>query len=91
MHVCFPPLRTFASSGSFTIVTGKKLIAVSWWTFAYVVVAGALFAFTAMGDCLQGSEGAACREQSRTFSNALLLVELVAYIALTWLLFFRRR
>jgi hypothetical protein len=72
-------------------VSGKKLIAVAWWTLAYVVLAWTLFAFTAMGDCLQGSAGAACREQSNTFSNGLLLVEAVTYVALTWLFFFRRR
>ena len=87
----FHPLQTSASLGSLDIVSGKKLIAVSWWTFAYVVLAGALFAFTALGDCLQGSEGAGCREQGGWFGNALLLIELVAYVALTWLLFFRRR
>lgn len=85
------PLQPFALLGSLGIVSGKKLIAVSWWTFAYVVFAGTLFVFSAMGDCLQGSEGSACRHQSGMLSNAVLLIEVVAYIALTWLLFFRRR
>lgn len=71
-------------------MSGGKFIAISWWTFAYVVGAGALLAFASMGDCLQGSEGAACREQSSTMTNALLLIELLAYVVLTWLLFFRR-
>ena len=72
-------------------VTGKKLIAVSWWTFAYVIVAGALLAFSAAGDCSEGSEGAACRAQSSSFTTALLVAELVTYLGLTWLFFFRRR
>ena len=72
-------------------MSGKKLIAASWWTFGYIVFAWALFTFTALGDCLQGSEGAACREHGNTFNNVLLLIEVLAYFALTWLLFFRRR
>ena len=70
---------------------GNKLIALSWWTFAYLIGALALFAFSSMGDCLQGSEGAACRTQSKTFSNGLILVACVVYAALTWLMCFRRR
>ena len=30
-------------------MTGKKIIALSWWTFAYILLAGALFGFSAMG------------------------------------------
>ena len=69
----------------------KKLIAVCFWTLAYLVLAAALFTFAAMGDCLQGTEGAACRAQSNAFINMLLVIELLAYPILTWLLFFRRR
>ena len=72
-------------------MNGKKLIAVSWWTFAYVIFAWAMFAFSASGDCLQGLEGAACRAQSRAFTNTLLIGEVLAYAVFTWLLFFRRR
>jgi hypothetical protein len=72
-------------------MNGKKLIAVSWWTFAYVILAWALFSFSALGDCLQGPEGAACRAQGGTFTDTLLLVEVFVYAALTWVLFFRRR
>jgi hypothetical protein len=72
-------------------MNGNKLIALSWWTFAYVVAAGALFAFSAMGDCLQGAEGAACRAQSNAFTERLLIAEVLAYAVLTWALFFRRR
>ena len=72
-------------------MNGKKLIFVSWWTFAYIIVAGALVAFSAMGDCLQGTEGAACRARSAAFTNALLAAVAFTYFALTWLIFFRRR
>ena len=72
-------------------MTGKKLIILSWWTFAYVLLAGALYAFSALGDCLQGADGAACRAQSEAFSTALLVGALLAYVLLTWLIFFRRR
>lgn len=72
-------------------MNGRKVIAVSWWTFAYVIVAGALVTFSAMGDCLQGPAGASCRAQSRAFTNTLLISEVLAYMALTWLMFFRRR
>ncbi|MCW2365019.1 hypothetical protein M2341_000466 [Sphingobium sp. B7D2B] len=72
-------------------MTGKKLISVSWWTFVYLLLAGALFAFSAMGDCLQGADGAACRSHREAFSSALLVGELLAYILLTWLVFFRRQ
>jgi len=44
-----------------------------------------------MGDCLQGSDGADCRSQREAFSTALLGGELLAYVLLTWLIFFRRR
>jgi hypothetical protein len=72
-------------------MNGKKVIAITWWTFAYVILAGALFAFSAMGDCLQGPEGAACRAQSSAFTEKLIIIEVLAYLVLTWLLFFRRR
>jgi hypothetical protein len=69
----------------------KKLIALSWWTFGYVIVAGALFAFAAMGDCPEGPEGSLCRARSNQITDVLLVTELFAYLALTWLLFCRRR
>ena len=72
-------------------MSGKKLITLSWWTFAYLLLAGTLFAFSAMGDCLQGSEGNACRAQSGALTSTLLAAEILAYAGLTWLLFFRRR
>lgn len=72
-------------------MNGKKRIAVSWWTFAYVILAAALLAFSALGDCLQGPEGAACRAHSPAFTNTVLIVEVVVYAVLTWVLFFRRR
>lgn len=72
-------------------MNGKKLIAISWWTFGYVIFAGALLAFSAMGDCLQGPDGAACRAQSRAATNALLIGEMLVYIVLTWVIFYRRR
>jgi hypothetical protein len=72
-------------------MNGKKVIALSWWTFGYIIVAAALFAFSAMGDCLQGAAGAACQGQSGHFTEALLALEVFAYVALTWVFFFRRR
>jgi hypothetical protein len=72
-------------------MNGKRVIAISWWTFAYVILAGAIFAFSGMGDCLQGAEGAACRAQSNAFTETLIIVEVLTYPVLTWLLFFRRR
>ena len=72
-------------------MTGNKLIALSWWTFAYIIVAGALFAFFAMGDCIQGAEGAACRAQSSASTDRLLIAEVLAYAIFTWAIFFRRR
>lgn len=41
-----------------------------------------------MGDCLQDGEGLHV-EQSGTYNDAVLLIELLAYVGLTWLLFFR--
>jgi hypothetical protein len=32
-----------------------------------------------LGDCLQGSEGAACREHANTFNNVLLHIDVHAY------------
>lgn len=72
-------------------MNGNKLIALFWWTFAYIIVAGALFAFAASGDCLQGADGAACRDQSSAFTDWLLIAEAFAYSILTWAIFFRRR
>jgi hypothetical protein len=71
-------------------MNGNKLIALSWWTFAYVIVAGALFAFSASGDCLQGADGAACRHQSSAFTQWLLIGEVLIYGLLTWAIFRRR-
>jgi hypothetical protein len=72
-------------------MNGKKVIAISWWTFAYVVAAGTLLTFSAIGDCLQGAQGAACRDQSNTVWATLLVALVLAYGLLTWLMFFRRR
>jgi Na+/H+ antiporter NhaC len=72
-------------------MNGKKLIAVSWWAFAYIILAAALFSFSALGDCLRGSDGAVCRERSKTVTNSIGLVLVIAYGLLTWLMFFRRR
>ena len=72
-------------------MNGKRLVALSWWTFAYIRVAGAVFAFSAGGDCLQGADGAACRAKSGTFTERLLVFEMLSYIILTWAIFFRRR
>lgn len=71
-------------------MNGNKVIALSWWTFAYIIGAGALFAFSAMGDCLQGAEGAACRAQSNAFTEWLLIVAALFYVIVTWAIFFRR-
>lgn len=70
-------------------MNAKKLIAISWWTFAYALMAGTLFAFSSLGDCFQSD--AECRAQSSRFTDALLLSEVIAYAILTWLIFFRRR
>ena len=72
-------------------VNGKKVIAFSWWTFGYIVVAATLLMLSAIGDCLQNEEGAACRASSRQFQDGLLVSLAIAYVFLTWLLFFRRR
>lgn len=72
-------------------MNGKKLIAFGWWTFAYFIVAAALFTITSMGDCFQGAEGAACRAQSSTFTRWLITSEILTYALLTWAIFFRRR
>lgn len=72
-------------------MNGNKVVALSWWTFAYIIVAGALLTFSAMGDCLQGAEGAACTAKSNSFTEWLLVIEVLAYLILTWAMFFRRR
>ena len=72
-------------------MNGNKLVALSWWTFAYIIVAGALFAFSTMGDCLHGVEGAACRAQSNVFTEWLLIGAAFFYVIVTWAIFFRRR
>lgn len=72
------------------LMNGNKLIALSWWTFAYIILAGALFAFSASGDCFQGADGAACRHQSSVFSQWLLIGEVLIYGILTWAIFRRR-
>lgn len=38
-----------------------------------LIVAGTLFAFSIMGDCFQGAEGAACRAQNNAFTEWLLI------------------
>ncbi len=72
-------------------MNGNKVVVLSWWTFTYILVAGALFAFSALGDCLQGAEGAACRAKSNSFTEWLLIIEVLLYVILTWAIFFRRR
>jgi len=72
-------------------MNGRKVIAFSWWTFGYVMVAATLFTLAAMADCLQGVEGAACRVQSRQLQDGLFVTFAIAYVLLTWMLFFRRR
>jgi len=72
-------------------MNGKKVIALSWWTFGYVIVAATLFMLTSMSDCLQGAEGAACRVLGRQVQDGLLATLVIAYALLTWVLFFRRR
>ncbi|NBW76553.1 MAG: hypothetical protein EBR34_12255 [Sphingomonadaceae bacterium] len=74
-----------------SLVTGKKIIAVSWWTFAYLLLAGGVFALSSMGDCTQNAGSPACTASSNTFTNTVLAAELLTYFALTWLIFFRRR
>ena len=72
-------------------MNGNKLIALGWWTFAYVILAGALFTIFAMGDCLQGAEGAACRARSNAFNTWLLFGLVLTYAMIPWSIFFRRR
>ena len=72
----------------FQSMNGNKLIALSWWTFVYIIVAGALFTFSAMGDCLQGIDGAACPAQRTALVIWLLIAEAIAYAILTWIIFF---
>ena len=72
------------------LVTGKKIIAVSWWTFASLLLAGGVFAFSAMGDSPQSAEGPACMASANAFTNMMLVAELLTYVTLTWLIFFRR-
>jgi hypothetical protein len=71
-------------------MNGNKLIALCWWTFAYMIVAGALFAFSASGDCLQCADGDACRNQSSAFTHWLLIAEMLTYGLVTWVIFRRR-
>jgi hypothetical protein len=73
------------------VVNGNRLIAICWWTFAYVLAAGAVFALFAAGDCLQGAEGAACRDQNNSLTSWLVVSEVLAYPILTWLIFIRSR
>jgi len=72
-------------------MNGKKVIAFSWWTCGYVIVAATLFMLAGLAACLPGAEGAACRIQSRQLQDALLVALALGYVLLTWMLFFRRR
>lgn len=72
-------------------MNGNRLVALSWWTFAYMHMVGALFALLAGGECLQGAHGAVCRSKSNLFTEWLLVIEMLSYIILTWAIFFRRR
>jgi hypothetical protein len=72
-------------------MNGNRLVALAWWTFAYVILAGVLFGFSAMGDCLQGAAGAACRTKSSAFDTWLLIGLVLTYAIITWSIFFRRR
>ena len=74
-----------------TLMNGRKLVALSCWTFAYLLLAAILLGFATMGDCFTGAEGAACREQSGRATTIFLIVAAFAYFPLTWLMFFRRR
>lgn len=66
-------------------------MALALWSFVYLVIALLFFGFTMMGDCSRGAAGVACEERRNGVSNAVLVFEGVSYIALTWLIFFRRR
>ena len=72
-------------------MNGRKAIALAWWTLGYALVAATLLMLAAMPDCLQGPEGAECRTLSRQVQDGLLVALAVAYVLLTWALFFRRR
>lgn len=67
------------------------MMAMALWTFVYLVAALLFFGLTMMGDCSSGPAGATCEARRNVISNAVLALEGVAYMILTWLIFFRRR
>ena len=72
-------------------MNGKRAIALGCWTFGYLMVGGTLFLLSSAPDCVRGAEGAACRDFARQVQGGMLVVLAIAYIILTWGLFFRRR
>lgn len=47
-----------------TLMNGRKLVALSCWTFAYLLLTAILLGFATMGDCFTGAEGAAVENRA---------------------------
>ncbi len=72
-------------------MNGRKALALAVWTFGYILVAGILLIITAMPDCSSGAESAHCRALAHQVQQGTAVALALAYVLLTWVLFFRRR
>lgn len=91
LSVRFPPIADVPVVRQLVRMNGRKAIALCWWTFGYLLIAATLFLLSSAPDCLPGAEGAACRALGRQVQIGILVALAIAYVVLTWGLFFRRR
>lgn len=70
---------------------GRNFASLGVWTIGYLLVAVTLFLLSADSQCPRGPEGAACGQLSGQIQLGIAVVLTIAYVLITWTLFFRRR